>query len=191
MTGDMKQQTREIWEMLRVKLRAFIMSKVHNEAVADDLLQELFIKIHDNIDQLKDHTRIQPWIYQISRNLIIDHFRKIRKETNYSPAIDLLTEEVQHEESENSMAEALRDMISMMDDLPPEFCEALCMTEIGGLSQKKYAAIKGISYSGAKSRIQRARKMLRDMLMKCCHYEFDKYGTILEIRPAGCCSCSG
>lgn len=191
MTGDMKQQTREIWEMLRVKLRAFIMSKVHNEAVADDLLQELFIKIHDNIDQLKDHTRIQPWIYQISRNLIIDHFRKIRKETNYSPAIDLLTEEVQHEESENSMAEALRDMISMMDDLPPEFCEALCMTEIGGLSQKKYAAIKGISYSGAKSRIQRARKMLRDMLMKCCHYEFDKYGTILEIRPAGCCCCSG
>ena len=191
MTGDMKQQTREIWEMLRVKLRAFIMSKVHNEAVADDLLQELFIKIHDNIDQLKDHTRIQPWIYQISRNLIIDHFRKTRKETNYSPAIDLLTEEVQHEESENSMAEALRDMISMMDDLPPEFCEALCMTEIGGLSQKRYAAIKGISYSGAKSRIQRARKMLRDMLMKCCHYEFDKYGTILEIRPAGCCCCSG
>jgi RNA polymerase sigma-70 factor, ECF subfamily len=191
MNGDKKQQTREIWELLRVRLRAFIMSKVHNEAFADDLLQDLFIKIHDNIDQLNDRTRMQPWVYQISRNLITDHFRKIKKETNYSPAINPLTEDIQQEEPENSVTEALRDMINMMDDLPPEYCEALCMTEIDGLSQKKYAAIKGISYSGAKSRIQRARKMLRDMLMKCCHYEFDKYGTILEIRPAGCCCCSG
>jgi len=79
-----------------------------------------------------------------------------------------------------------------MDDLPPENCEALCMTEIEGLSQIEYAQKVGISYAAAKSRVQRSRKMLRDMLMNCCHYQFDKYGTVLDITPnkSCCCCCS-
>ena len=78
----------------------------------------------------------------------------------------------------------------MMNNLPPEYCEALCLTELEGLSQKDYAEKIGISYSGAKSRVQRARKILKDMLMNCCHYEFDKYGTVIGIHPVECCCCN-
>jgi RNA polymerase sigma-70 factor, ECF subfamily len=77
----------------------------------------------------------------------------------------------------------------MMDDLPPEYCEALCLTELEGLSQKEYAERIRIPYSSAKSRVQRSRKLLRDMLLKCCHYEFDKYGTVLSISK-NCCCCN-
>lgn len=82
---------------------------------------------------------------------------------------------------------AINDMISMMDDMPPEYCEALCLTEIESMSQKEYAEMKGISYSGARSRVQRARIMLKDLLLKCCHYQFDRYGTVYDIRQECCC----
>ena len=69
----------EIWIKFENKLRAFTLSKVHDKSVADDILQELFIKIHANIDKVKDETKIQSWIYQICRNLITDHFRNLGK----------------------------------------------------------------------------------------------------------------
>ena len=84
------------------------------------------------------------------------------------------------------MQETLQDMVKMIDDLPVEYCEALCLTELGGMSQKEYAEEAGISYSGAKARVQRAKKKLKDNLMKCCHYQFDRYGTVVDIHPVNC-----
>ena len=177
----------EIWLKLEKKLRAFIVSKVHDESIANDLLQELFIKIHANIDTVRDKTKLHSWIYQICRNLITAHFRN----QNKIHKIESLNFESDDEETtEDFMSETLEDMVNMMNDLPPEYCEALCLTELGDLSQKEYAEKIGISYSGAKSRVQRARKMLKDLLMNCCHYEFDKYGTVIGIYPANCCCCT-
>jgi len=176
----------KIWINLSDKLKSFILSRISDKAVAEDILQEVFIRIHANIDTLRDDTKIHSWIYQITRNLINDHFRNLKKE-NLRPH-DI------HEKEESSadqkiMEEAVHDMIKMMDKLPAEYCEALCLTELEGLSQIDYAQRIGISYSGAKSRVQRSRKLLKDMLMNCCHYEFDKYGTVLNISPNTCCCC--
>lgn len=182
----LKERMVEIWLKLENQLHGFILSKVHDESVAKDLLQELFIKIHSNIDKVNDRTKIQSWIYQICRNLIADHFRSHQKEIKNGAHV---FEDEQGEEVEDFMSETLEDMIKMMNDLPPEYCEALCLTELGGLSQKSYAEKAGISYSGAKSRVQRARKMLKDLLLNCCHYEFDKYGSVIGISPACCCCC--
>ena len=176
----------EIWIKFENKLRAFTLSKVHDKSVADDILQELFIKIHANIDKVKDETKIQSWIYQICRNLITDHFRNLGKTVPEEFSFPGTEEE---DLSDEPMSEALEDMVKMMDSLPAEYCQALCLTELGSLSQKEYAEKLGISYSGAKSRVQRARKMLKDMLMKCCHYEFDKYGKVIGIYPVNCCCC--
>lgn len=175
-----------LWQKLAAKLKAFILSKVHNEAIAEDILQEVFIKIHTKIDSVNDETKIQSWIYQITRNLIVDHFRNVQKEQNGLPYLM----ESEEDEMNDFMTETLDDMLKMMDDLPPEYCEALCLTELKGISQKAYAEKIGISYSGAKSRIQRARLMLKDLLMNCCHYQFDKYGTVIDIHPIHCCCCS-
>jgi len=177
----------KVWLTLEDKLRAFIMSKVNDPEVTADLLQELFIKIHEHIDQLNDQTRIHSWIYQICRNLITDHFRRTKREMG---TLESMNGAGPDDTDEEYVSEAIEDMIRMMEEMPPDYCEALCLTELGGLSQKAYAEKLGISYSGAKSRVQRAKKMLRDMLMKCCHYEFDKYGTVIGIFPANCCCCN-
>ena len=181
----MKESIEELWLKLGNKLKAFILSKVHDETTADDILQEVFLKIHSKIDTLNDDTKIQSWIYQITRNLVVDYFRSIKKDSQKLPYLF----ENEEDSSNEFMVETLQDMAKMIDDLPQEYCEALCLTELGGMSQKAYAEKIGISYSGAKSRVQRAKKMLKDMLMKCCHYQFDKYGTVIGIYPVNCCCC--
>jgi RNA polymerase sigma-70 factor, ECF subfamily len=47
----------------------------------------------------------------------------------------------------------------------------------------------GISLSGAKSRVQRARKKLKELLLECCHFEFDRYGTVFDYHPKNCTKC--
>jgi len=173
-----------LWQTFSEGLRSFIMSKVKNDADTEDILQNVFIRVHDNIGTLSDRSKIKPWLYQVTRNLIVDHFRKKRFDQ-----IDFKNYTVVERSSVKFMDEAVSDMVKMMDDLPPEYCEALCQTEIGGMSQKEYAEKAGLSYSGAKSRVQRARIMLKQMLLECCHYQFDKYGTVFNIEP-GCCHCS-
>lgn len=172
-----------MWEIFREGLRAFIFSKIKNEDDTNDILQDVFVRMHDNIGKLNDKSKIKPWLYQITRNLVTDYFRKkrpgLREYRDHLPS---------RNNPEKFMDEAVSDMIRFMDNLPPGYCEALCMTEIEGISQKEYAEKAGLSYSGAKSRIQRARVMLKDMLLECCHYQFDKYGTVFNIEPA-CCRC--
>ena len=182
----MKVNIEELWLKLGNKLKAFILSKVHDETTADDILHEVFLKIHSKIDTLKDDAKIQSWIYQITRNSIVDYYRRLKKERKILP--------YQFDYEDNSpnefMIETLQDMTKMIEDLPQLYCEALCLTELGGMSQKAYAEKAGISYSGAKARVQRAKKMLKDTLMRCCHYQFDKYGTVVGIYPANCCCCT-
>lgn len=177
--------TEIIWNKFNAPLRAFINGKVQDNQLTEDILQETFIRIHSKIDSLKDETKIQSWVYQIANNLVMDHFRKSQK---------FSTEEIKNEDVieigiEDAMSEALADMIKFMDELPAEYCDSLCKTELGTMSMAEYAEYAGISYTAAKTRIFRAKHMLKDMLMKCCHYQFDKYGTVLEISPAKCCCC--
>ena len=181
----MKENIEDIWLLFQDKLKSFILSRIPHESATDDILQEVFIKIHSNIDTLKDDTKIQSWIFQITRNAIIDYIRNSRKEIQEYP----FQGESGENDSSELMAETLKDMARMMGELPIEDCEALCLTELGGMSQIEYAKKIGISYSGAKSRIQRAKLKLRDLLMKCCHYQFDKYGTVIDISPESCCCC--
>jgi RNA polymerase sigma-70 factor, ECF subfamily len=181
-----KKNIETVWNEFGDGLKSFVLSKVRNDADASDILQDTYLKIHDNIHTLKDRTRIKPWIYQIARNLIVDYFRISNKNPK---ARGILPEFNDSSNYSKVMDIAINDMIKMMDEMSPEYCEALCLTEIEGLSQKEYAEKKGLSYSAAKSRVQRARLMLKDLLLKCCHYQFDRYGTVFDIQPKCCCCC--
>jgi RNA polymerase sigma-70 factor, ECF subfamily len=175
-----------IWFRFNSKLKSFIISKVKDNALADDLLQEVFIKIHRLIGQLKDENKLQAWVYQVARNKVYDYFRSHGHTTD----LDVTEVEVIEEEADNQyMSETIEDMVKMMDEMPAEYCDVLCLTELGGMSHKEYAEKTGISPTAAKTRAFMARNMLKDMLMKCCHYQFDKYGTVIDIKPAACCCC--
>ena len=181
----MRQGTNELWIRFSDGLRRFILTKVKNETLADDLLQDIFIRIHSNIDSLQDETKVQAWVYQIARNMINDYYRKSNPQL-LAEVPETMEEE---KESDEAMTETIRDMVLFMEELPEQDCQALCQIEFAGISVKEYAVNTGISYTAAKSRVARARHKLSDLLMNCCHYEFDKYGTVIDYHPIKCCCC--
>jgi len=142
---------------------------------------------------LKDDTKIRNWIYQITRNTIIDYYRKPKiqlEDITTTPLEDTGTIPTIDEEPEESpVAEIAGGLREMVTALPEKYAQALLLVEFNGLSQIELAQKLGISISGAKSRVQRGRQMLRDSLMKCCHFQFDRYGTIIGYYPVACCCC--
>lgn len=85
-------------------------------------------------------------------------------------------------EEENFTKEATVCIRSTIKRLPEKYREALELTEFQGLSQKELSEKLGISYSGAKSRVQRGRRKLKQLLEGCCHIEADRYGNIVDFR---------
>ena len=174
-----------IWAEFSSKIRAFIYRKVHNRAPVDDILQEVFLKIHLNISKLEDNSKMLGWIFQIAQNTIVDFYRKNNLRTQDIDEIEIADQK----EEKGAAWEIASGMREMVEKLPEKYAQALLLVEFEGLSQIELAERLGISVSGAKSRVQRARQMLRDGLMQCCHFEFDRYGTIIDMHAIGCCCC--
>ncbi len=186
MDSPMFNSLETVWEQFHTRLQKFIGSRVEDEAAAEDILQEVFLRIHTRMDTLSDSSRLESWVFQIARNAIIDHYRR-RRETEEIP------ETVQAEDgfAEPDAAEVLAfSMREMVDELPEPYRQALILTEYDGLTQADLAKRLGISLSGAKSRVQRARQRIKDELLACCHFEFDRYGRVIDYWEH-CCCCAG
>ena len=185
----MLMTTENLWETFHTGLKHFILKRIPDEQSADDVLQETFLKIHTRIATLRNEDRLQSWMYQIARNAIADYYRT-QKATVELPETLPVPEEPVFED------EVIKDLIpsvkSMVDSLPAPYREALILTEYEGLTQRELAQRLGLSFSGAKSRVQRAREKLKTMLLDCCHFEFDRLGKIIDYAPnCACCTDAG
>ena len=78
-----------IWNEHADQLRGFIHRRIPDPSVVDDLLQDVFLKIQSRVETLKDETRLQGWLYQITRNVIVDHFRGRKPEEELPDTLDL------------------------------------------------------------------------------------------------------
>ena len=169
-----------IWDEFGNVLRGFIFGQVRDETVTDDILQEVFVKIINNIDKLNDKTKLRAWLYQITRNTIIDHYRSYKKDAS-TPEFpgDIVAEE----EIEAQLSEKLGPCIkALVERLPDKYKAAIELTEFEGLTQREMGDRLGLSLAGAKSRAQRAREKLRHLLFQCCTFEIDRRGNILEYQ---------
>jgi RNA polymerase sigma-70 factor (ECF subfamily) len=175
----------EVWVAFHARLLAFIRTHVADEVAAEDILQDVFLKIHTRLDTLADDRKLTSWVYQIARNAIIDHYRAQRP---MAALLDLIAApEEPPADLARELAPGLQDML---DALPAEYRQALVLAELEGLTQQELATRLGISLSGAKSRVQRARRRLKDLFVSCCQIEFDRRGGVLDYRP-GCDACAG
>lgn len=170
--------TEEIWEKLHRKLRSFFLKRVPDKETAEELLQTTFLKIHENIERVKNSERISAWTFQIARNVLVDFYRA------QAVAAEELAQDI---EAENPVEENLNEEVAswlpaMIEELPEKYREALVLYEIEGLPQQAIADKLGISLSGAKSRIQRGRSKLKDVLLKCCSFRKDRRGNLIEYQ---------
>jgi len=182
----MALSTERAWNALHDPLRLFIRKRVADDDSAEDLLQDVFLKIHTHIGTLRDEEKLESWVYQIARNLIIDYYRRQTLTTPWEEAEPLLPMEEIPEE--NVRAELAPSVVAMAKYLPEPYREALLLTDYQGVSQKELSARLGLSFSGAKSRVQRAREKLKQLLLNCCHFEFDRLGRVIDYQPrCHCC----
>ncbi len=176
--------TEKAWQEYHSKLRAFIKRRISDGTATDDILQNVFLKMHTGLASLKDATKLQSWLYQIARNTIIDYFRS-QKPTVELPDWLPQPETDLGEKVTQELSECLRPMIQL---LPKSYREAIIFSEVKGLTQKEVAKAQGTSLSGAKSRVQRGRALLKNMLSECCRLEFDNSGRLSDYeRKAGSC----
>lgn len=176
-----------IWKEFSARLKSYIAARVNDDMLAEDLLQEVFLKIHKNLENLKDARKLQSWIYQITRNTITDHYRQRRIYSELSETLPDSGDEASPENAEQRLARSLKEMVDL---LPAPYREALVYTDYQGISRAELAKKLGISVSGAKSRVQRARAMLKELFFQCCHFEFDRRGTVIDYHPISCSCCA-
>lgn len=167
-----------LWKEFSVPLKSFIKKRIPNEHDTEDILQEVFYKIHNNIGSLKNDNKIHAWVYRITRNAIVDYYRKKNNPLELTELTEDLTKDPDDDVSTNE--EIISCLNAMINHLPEKYKQAIILTEFQNLTQKDLSEKMGLSLSGAKSRVQRARAMLKETLLGCCNLEFDRLGNIIE-----------
>jgi len=189
----MMTKTEELWQLVHDGLRAFIAKRVNDQGHVDDILQDVFVRVHRQINSVNDPNRVVSWIYQITRNVIIDHYRKPGRQreilTGLSSELEMRDqtsqklERADREESEESRSELAGCLRPMIERMSQDSRDAITLVEIEGLTQQAAAKQIGISLSGMKSRVQRGRKQLKQMLDDCCLIELDRRGGVTDYQP--------
>jgi len=172
-----------LWRELAMPLRRFIRARTSTAADADDLLQEVFVRIQQRLPDLRDPAKLQGWVYRIARNTIIDHHRKRRPE---SPLDFEIATDDPAGQSAVDLTPALRRFLAA---LPATYREPLVRHAFQGEALPEVAAALGLSLTATKSRVRRARLLLREMLDRCCRFEFDRRGRVINATPRGECDC--
>jgi len=164
------------------QMKSFILRRVKNQQDAEDIVQDVFIKAQMKSNQLKEAEKFTAWMYTMTRNSIMDYHRA-RKKTIEPEA---LAQADEYNEFNDCVASCINQL---MHTLPSPYREALELTEKENLPQKDLAVRLGISYSGAKSRVQRARQMLKEKMDALYDIKTDGYGNVLVCEDRVPCGC--
>lgn len=187
--GPKMNATEDQWRQLHDGVTAFVRRRISNPADAEDVVQSLFLRLHRGIGDLRDERRLYGWIYGAARNAITDHYRaKGRaKESPFGLAADFADSSLdgffESGEDATARAELARCLEPLMSGLSANDQEALRLVELQGMQQTQAAERLGVSVSGMKSRVQRARSRLRDVIEECCRIELGRRGDLVSASP--------
>jgi RNA polymerase sigma-70 factor (ECF subfamily) len=184
----------EIYDQYYSKVKKFILALVKDEWVADDLLQETFLRVQQNIKSLRDPSKLSSWIFRIAHNLCQDHFRRLKKSRNeeridqeetedFKGALIQKGPDVQKELEQRQMGECVQDQIRL---LPESLQTVLVLFDIMEFSHQEIAEILEITVENVKVRLHRARKKLKLILEEKCNFETDER-SVLICEPKNVC----
>jgi RNA polymerase sigma-70 factor (ECF subfamily) len=164
------------------EIKRYVHNHVREKEDAEDIVQNIFLKIHLHKNQLQSPEKFIGWMYRIAKNAIIDYYRLRKREQS-----GMIVEMTDDKQFFNECVENC--LTSLANTLPEPYREALTLSDQQNVSQKELANRWGVSYSGAKSRVQRARQMLKEKLQTRYHIKTDAYGNILVCENCEPYSC--
>lgn len=191
--GMIEATARGGWRELEAKLRPFIARRLRSDVDADDVVQDVFLRMQRGLAGLRDDERFGPWVYQVARSAIVDHQRVAAK--HRVVAHDGAADQPLEVDDDGAVAQELANYLApFIAMLPSPYREALTLVELEGLTQKRATEMLGGSLSGMKSRVQRGRVQLRKALEECCNIALDARGRVVSFEPRvdgklpdGCC----
>ena len=175
---------RDSWQVLAQRLGAYIGRRLPAGEV-DDVLQDVLLRIHTNIRFLSDDSRFGPWVYSVARNAVIDRLRKKQPALADSSELDTMAS-LDETATEQALINCVTPFVAR---LPEAYRHAITLVDLQGVSQAEAAAMEGISLSGMKSRVQRGRRMLREMFEECCSLKIDARGHVMEADRRDAATC--
>jgi RNA polymerase sigma-70 factor, ECF subfamily len=185
-----------LWSDLHERLRGFIGRRIGDPDAADDVAQEVLLRLHRSMGDLRVEDRLDAFAYRIARNAIIDHYRS-RASARETPAepddlhirIDAGGDTDQDADGDGPRQELARCLAPLIRELREPYREALTLTDLGKLSQVDAAEVVGLSVPGMKARVQRARAQVHELLTGCCEVALDDSQHITQVQRTGPCAC--
>lgn len=171
-----------LWQEHKNELRNFILKRVKDQDLANDILQDVLMKVYNFCMSKSGVRNIRSWLFQIAQNTITDHYRKQTKFTD----LENLTE-IENEDQNIAFSEAANYILPMLDFLPKEYSVPLKLADIDNMKQADIAVKLNLGLSATKSRIQRARQLLKAEFITCCHFETDKQGNLISFEIKDSC----
>lgn len=171
-----------VWSETLERLRAFVVSRVGDADLAADITQDVIVRSIANgaLDRVDNPTA---WLYRSARNAVIDHYRTRRRHDSIVDLDAWPDPDVDGDGPNAATQELSRCLRPMLEQLKPAAREALELVDVGGRTQAAAAHELGLSVSGMKSRVQRARSDLKQLLEQCCTVELDGVGAVTDYRP--------
>lgn len=166
----------EVHERFDAGLRGFVAARVGDPDSAEDVVQDVYLKIQTRIGTVENEEKIGAWVFRVARNAVYDFYRT-RKPTQELDELSSQAPDPTEDELDQRLHATVKEML---EGLPEDQRTAIYLTEYEGLTQRGLAGRLGISVSGAKSRVQRARARLKMLLLDCCHFELDRRGKVVN-----------
>ncbi len=178
----------DVWVEFGAGLRAFVRRRVADPHEAEDLLGEIVVRVHRNLDTLEDHDRVTAWVFRIARNVIKDHYKASARRREVldpepDPQVGAASADQWVDDQDAVLAELALCLRPLLAELPADYRRALELTDLGGLTQAEAAEREHVSVSGMKSRVQRGRRQLAVVLRECCTPTLDSRGVPVDFRP--------
>ena len=173
-----------VWHAFHDRLFGFVRRRVASDDDAADIVQDVFARVQARSDNGARVRDVSGWVFQITRNAVIDYHRagakagRIESALERDPASDAAEVSPLHDAS-SELSRCLRPFV---DHLPDPYAQALRLTDLGGMPQTEAARRLGLSVSGMKSRVQRGRARLKALVLECCDVELDQRCRVVDYR---------
>lgn len=172
-----------LWQDYHQRLLHYVSHRIRKTADAEDIVQSIFVKIQQHPPHIENQQKLEGWLWQITKNSLIDYWRKEKNTVSFADEHDLAIEE-DDEHEENPWLNLSCCLLAMIKDLPDKYRQAVELADLQDVKHKDIAVMMGISESGVKSRVKRGREKLHDLLVSCCTADCQCHEKTPE---QGCC----
>ena len=182
----------ELYRQLHDALLRYARRHLDSDETAEDITHDSFLKL---LTALRDGDTVRnpgAFVFRTARNRIIDYYRTRRSGEAYTETGDDLDERRRDEVGRIEIASWMRGMVTT---LPEPYRTTLTLTDIDRLPYSEVARRLGLTLSGVKSRVRRARTIMRERLLACCRFVFDARGRVVDYESlawrakTGRCTC--